>query len=102
MQGHKMEWEVQESMHIITRKRLNQYAVTHPQAKPGLIHWATRMKAGTYHNLSELRVDFPTADPVGRLFVFNIGGNTYRLITAIHFNRQKNLYPCDTHSCGIR
>jgi len=26
---------------------------------------------------------------VGNLIVFNIGGNNYRLITSIHFNRAK-------------
>ncbi|MHC5775739.1 type II toxin-antitoxin system HigB family toxin [Nostoc sp.] len=38
---------------------------------------------------SELRSVFPSADLVGDLIVFNIGGNKYRLITSIHFNRQK-------------
>jgi mRNA-degrading endonuclease HigB of HigAB toxin-antitoxin module len=32
---------------------------------------------------------FPSADQVGKLTVFNIGGNTARLIAAIHYNRQK-------------
>jgi hypothetical protein len=30
-----------------------------------------------------------TADKVGDFIVFNVGGNKYRLITAIHFNRRK-------------
>jgi mRNA interferase HigB len=32
---------------------------------------------------------FPHADQVGKLTVFNIGGNKYRLIAAILFNRGK-------------
>ena len=32
---------------------------------------------------------FPSADQVGKLTVFNIGGNTALLIAAIHYNRQK-------------
>jgi len=32
---------------------------------------------------------FPTADKVGKLTVFNIGGNKARLITALHYNRRK-------------
>lgn len=32
---------------------------------------------------------FPWADQVGKLTVFNIGGNKVRLIAAIHYNRQK-------------
>jgi len=36
-----------------------------------------------------LRSAFPTADKVGDLIVFNIGGNKYRLIASVHFNRGK-------------
>lgn len=32
---------------------------------------------------------FPSADQVGRLTVFNIGGNKVRLIAALHYNRKK-------------
>ena len=32
---------------------------------------------------------FPSADKVGKLTVFNIGGNRVRLIAAIHYNRRK-------------
>ncbi len=32
---------------------------------------------------------FPSADEVGNLMVFDIGGNNVRLIAAIHCNRQK-------------
>ena len=31
----------------------------------------------------------PSADKVGQWIVFNIGGNKYRLIAVIHFNRGK-------------
>ena len=32
---------------------------------------------------------FPSADQVGRLTVFNIGGNKVRLVAALHYNRRK-------------
>jgi mRNA interferase HigB len=35
-----------------------------------------------------LREVFSSADKVGKLTVFNIGGNKARLITAIHYNRK--------------
>ena len=31
---------------------------------------------------------FNTVDRVGNYYVFDIGGNRYRLIAAVHFNRQ--------------
>jgi len=32
---------------------------------------------------------FPSADQIGKLTVFNIGGNKVRLVAAIHYNRKK-------------
>lgn len=76
-------------MHIITRKRLNIFAAKYPRARPGLSHWYRTLKSATIHSFAELRILFPSADQVGKLTVFNIGGNTARLIAAIHYNRQK-------------
>ncbi len=47
------------------------------------------MKTGQFKSIAELRTIFPSADKVGKLTVFNIGGNNIRLIAAIHYNRQK-------------
>jgi mRNA interferase HigB len=47
------------------------------------------MERSDFPNLDALEVTFPTADKVGNFVVFNIGGNKYRLITAVHFNRGK-------------
>lgn len=76
-------------MHIITRKRLNEFAAAHPYSASALQHWYKQMKLGTFKSFAELRSIFPSADQVGKLTVFNVGGNTVRLITAIHYNRQK-------------
>jgi mRNA interferase HigB len=76
-------------MHIITRKRLNEFAIKYPNTKAGLQHWYKQIKNGSFTTFAELRRIFPSADQVGKLTVFNIGGNTARLIAAIHYNRQK-------------
>ena len=47
------------------------------------------MKQKEFNSIVEIREIFPTADKVGKLTVFNIGGNKIRLITAIHYNHQK-------------
>ena len=67
----------------------NEFATKHPNAKPGLVHWYRMLKPVTVRSFAELRALFPSADQVGKLTVFNIGGNTARLIAAIHYNRQK-------------
>jgi mRNA interferase HigB len=76
-------------MHIITRKRLNEFAEKYPDTKPALQRWYRLMKSGQFRSFAELRATFPSADQVGRLTVFNIGGGKARLIAAIHYNRQK-------------
>ena len=76
-------------MHIITRKRLNEFAEKHPTATSGLAHWYRALKRNNPANFAELRRVFPHADQVGGLTVFNIGGNKARLIAAIHYNRRK-------------
>jgi mRNA interferase HigB len=76
-------------MHIITRKRLNDFADKHPDTKNSLNHWYKRIKKSNFISFPELRKIFPSADQVGKLTVFNIGGNKARLIAAIHYNRGK-------------
>jgi mRNA interferase HigB len=76
-------------MHIITRKRLNDFAERQPGATSGLAHWYREMKRRNFTSLAELRAVFPSADPVGKVTVFNIGGNKARLIAAIHYNRRR-------------
>ncbi len=76
-------------MHVITRKRLNEYAAKHPEANAALTHWYRLVKRKRYSNFAELRSDFSAADQVGKLTVFNLGGNKARLIAAIHYDRQK-------------
>ena len=76
-------------MHVITRKRLNEFAEKHANTKSGLAHWYRVLKKSHFANFAALRNAFPQADQVGGLTVFNIGGNKVRLIAAIHYNRQK-------------
>ncbi len=52
------------------------------------------MKAAKFGDFASLRATFASADRVrvksGRkVIVFNIGGNNYRLIVAVHFNTQR-------------
>lgn len=76
-------------MHVITRKRLNEFAKLHPDTTNALAQWYRLVKQNQFASFVELREMFPSADQVGKLTVFNIGGNKARLIAAIHYNRQK-------------
>ena len=76
-------------MHVITRKRLNEFAKLYPDTKNALTQWYQRIKHNEFASFVELRKLFPSADQVGKLTVFNIGGNKVRLIAAIHYDRKK-------------
>ncbi|ULA63271.1 MAG: putative mRNA interferase HigB [Nitrospira sp.] len=76
-------------MHIITRKRLEDFAQAHPDARVALQHWFTIVRKTDYASFVDLRRTFPSADQVDRFAVFNIGGNKFRLIAAFHYNRKK-------------
>ena len=76
-------------MHIITRKRLNEFANQYPDLRNALAQWYHLMKQNHFNSFAGLRSVFSSADQVGKLTVFNIGGNKARLIAAIHYNRKK-------------
>ncbi len=76
-------------MHLITKKTLKAFWDKYPDSKTALIRWTRIIEKNQFGDFSQLKLTFPSADKVGKLTVFNIGGNKYRLITAIHFNRQK-------------
>ena len=76
-------------MHVIAKKPLKEFWVKHPDSKKPLEAWFRTIERSIFKAWSELKATFPTADKVGDRIVFNIGGNKYRLITVIHFNRGK-------------
>lgn len=49
----------------------------------------TIIRKTDYASFVALRKTFPSADQVDRFTVFNIGGNKFRLIAAVHYNRKK-------------
>jgi len=54
-----------------------------------LANWYDSVKRNNFLSLPALKLMFPTADQVGKLTVFNGGGNKVRLIAAIHYNRKR-------------
>src|ERR1700759_4987154 len=77
------------AMHVITRKRLNEFAEKYPETKTALAHWYSLARRNNFSSFAELKAQFPSADRVGKLTVFNIGGNKVRLVAAIHYNRKR-------------
>jgi mRNA interferase HigB len=81
-------------MRVIKRATLDRYARKHGDAAAAILQWFQIVRSAKWSNLADVRRDFPSADGVrvdsGKTAtVFNIRGNNYRLITAIHYDRQK-------------
>jgi mRNA interferase HigB len=77
------------TMHVISRKRLNEFTAEYPEAGTALAHWYRFSKRTNFSSFPTLKEIFPTADQVGKLTVFNVGGNKVRVIAAIHYNRKR-------------
>jgi len=76
-------------MHVVSRKALRLFWEQQPDSRTALIRWFKVVRHTKFRSFTELRATFPSADKFGNWIVFNIGGNKYRLIASIHFNRGK-------------
>lgn len=76
-------------MHVISRKALLVFWERHPDSEEPLLRWFKIIEKSDFSSFESLRATFPSADMVGDWIVFNIGGNKYRLIASVHFNRGK-------------
>ncbi len=74
-------------MRLISNKALREFAAIHPDAGQPLQDFRRKIEKSAYCRFAELRKVFPAVDKVGQRFVFNIGGNKYRLVAALDFNR---------------
>ena len=75
-------------MRIISRRALREFWQVEKAAEQPLDDWYRLVKKAEWQNLTQVRTIFPHADLVGKCIVFNIGGNKYRLITKINFEKQ--------------
>ena len=75
-------------MRLISNKALREFAIRQRDASEPLQAWRRLIERSTFDNFANLRRAFNSVDKVGEYFVFNIAGNRYRLVAAIHFNTQ--------------
>ena len=70
-----------------------EFGERHADAAEPLDRWYRIAREAEWASLGDVRIAFPHADLVkvasGKpVTVFNVAGNKYRLVTAIHYNRQ--------------
>ncbi len=74
-------------MRIISRKTLKDFWEKHANAEAALRSWFHETKHADWNSFADIKAHYRSADALpGNRVVFNIKGNTYRLIVRIHFN----------------
>ncbi len=74
-------------MVVISYGTLREFYKKYPDAKDALNNWYRLTLAGDWSNFHEMKEIYNSVDAVGNdRFVFNIRGNTYRLIAMIFFD----------------
>jgi mRNA interferase HigB len=74
------------SMHVISRRTLREAEAKHGDLAGPLGVWFKVAKAARWKNIEDVRKTYSAADPVGAYTVFNIKGNSYRLIVKIQYD----------------
>ncbi|MFG6205140.1 type II toxin-antitoxin system HigB family toxin [Pseudomonas retamae] len=79
-------------MRIIARATLRHFwesKPAHADAQTPLVEWYRHMEKAIYRTPQQVKADLRTASILkGARVVFNIGGNKYRVILAIDYQRQ--------------
>jgi mRNA interferase HigB len=78
------------SVQIITRKHLSEAAEHYPDAAREIWAWYRIANDARWRNFVEVRAIIHDADDVDGYVIFNIRQNRYRLVTIIHYAREKD------------
>lgn len=76
-------------MHVVTRKHLLEVETVYPEAAREIRAWFKIVREVRWRNFVEVQKVFRDADAVDGYVVFNIRQNRYRLITIIHYSRER-------------
>ncbi len=76
-------------MHIVTRQHLTGAEEQFPDAAREIQAWVKVAAAARWRSFIEVRQVFKDADAVDGRVIFNIRQNRYRLVTIIHYSREK-------------
>jgi mRNA interferase HigB len=75
-------------MHLISNKALRDFSARHPESNNPLQAWRKIIERSTPRSFADLKQLWNSTDKAGSFYVFNVGGNKYRVIAAVHFDRQ--------------
>ena len=73
-------------MRVISPKMLRAFWAVHPDARLPLARWRRIAAKAEWKTFSDVKAEFGSLDQYKQYVIFDIGGNKYRLIAAIHYN----------------
>jgi mRNA interferase HigB len=76
-------------VHVISRKAIEAFWIKHRAAQTPLEAWFRIVRKLSPATFSEIKRTFNSVDYVAPYTVFDVGGNSFRVIAVIHYNRQK-------------
>jgi mRNA interferase HigB len=76
-------------MNVVTRRHLTEARGKYQDAAKEIEAWYKVANTARWHNFAEVKQAFADASVVDDYVIFNIRGNKYRLVTAIHYEREK-------------
>lgn len=77
-------------MHVVTLKHLSEASAKYPDAKKEIAAWCEIVRSVRWTSFVDVRKVFNDADAVDDYVFFNIRHNRYRLVTVIHYARERN------------
>ena len=78
--------------HLISRKKFREFVTTHPGTendKDTFDRWCKTVERSRWAKHSDVKATFGTVDRVGQWVVFNVGGNKYRVIANVVYDKEK-------------
>ena len=79
-------------MVVITKSILINFYESQPQAKEVILKWYHITLLSDWKNFHSIKETFNSVDSIGNdRYIFNIGGNKYRIVAMIHF-KTRTLY----------
>jgi len=79
-------------MRVISKRTIEVYYTSHPDTKSSLLAWYDRFTQTEWEDFNHIKTAFPSTDYVGNNhYVFNIKGNSHRLVIVIQFTPQRGL-----------
>ncbi|WP_295581015.1 type II toxin-antitoxin system HigB family toxin [uncultured Lamprocystis sp.] len=76
-------------MRVISKKPIREFWELHPESRPALDEWFRKVDQLAAESFPELRQSFRSADYVDGFTVFDVGGNKYRIVTVIHYDKRR-------------